>query len=414
MPEFYYKAVNKEGDETEGVITADSYKSAFVMIKRKGYYPTEIFQENQQDRASHVKSGWQKGFSKFFRRRVKMKQLAPLVSDLAVLIDSGISLVRAITVLEAQTMTPHLKTVIQNVRTDVESGQTFSDALSKHPEAFSKLFINMIRAGEVGGILSESLERLAVLYEKSSRLESKIIAALTYPFLVLGFAFAVVVFVVAFAVPKFFVIFQDMHTELPGMTMFLYNLSNFMRDWWVAVTILVVGFLLSLRFFLVIPIVRLAYDALLLRMPVFGRLFSKVSISRFCRTFGTLLTSGVPILQTLTIAKEAAGNVVYEKAIERVKESIKEGESVAGPLSQYSIFPPLVTNMITVGEETGELSKMLVKIADRYDDDIDVMIGQLTSLIEPILMVGLGVVVLFIVVALFMPLMTIVEQLTGM
>jgi len=414
MPDFYYKAVNKQGEEAEGAITATSYKDAFMMIKRKGFYPTEIFQEAHRDQASAVQSGWKKFFKHLFRKRVKMKQLAPLVSDLAVLTDAGISLVRGFSVLENQAMTPHLKEVLQNVRADIEAGQTFSDALSKHPEAFSKLFINMVRAGEVGGVLSESLERLATLYEKSARLESKIIAALTYPIMVLVFALGVVVFVVAFAVPKFFVIFQDMQTDLPAMTMFLYGVSSVFRNWWLPITILVVGLCSSLRFFLVLPVVRYAYDSLILRFPVFGLLFTKVSISRFCRTFGTLLSSGVPILQTLTIAKEAAGNMVYEKAIERVKESIKEGESVAGPLSQHAIFPPLVTNMIMVGEETGELSKMLIKVADRYDDEIDVLIGQLTSLIEPILMVGLGVIVLFIVIALFLPLMTIVDQLTGM
>jgi type IV pilus assembly protein PilC len=414
MPNFVYKAVNKEGEETEGVITATSYKDAFVLIKRKGFYPTEIFQETHQDKAGIVSTKGTRFLRTVFQKRIKPKHLTPLVSDLAILSDSGISLVRALTIIEKQDISGQLLRVIQAVRADVEAGQTFSDALSKHPEIFSKLFINMVRAGELGGLLSESLERLAVLYEKSARLESKIIAALTYPILVLVFACAVVVFVVAFAVPKFFVIFNDMQTELPVLTMSLYNLSSFMRDWWLLVVILLVGGSFSLKFFLIFPQVRFIFDSLLLRFPVFGKLFSKVSISRFCRTFGTLLASGVPILQTLSIAKEAAGNMVYEKAIERVKESIKEGESVAAPLSQFSLFPPLVSNMITVGEETGELSHMLIKIADRYDDDVDVLIGQLTSLIEPILMVGLGVIVLFIVVALFLPLMTIVEQLTGM
>jgi type IV pilus assembly protein PilC len=413
MQDFFYKGVNKAGEEKEGVVSASSYKDAFMRIKSEGYYPTEIFQAKHSDAAKGVTSKGMHFLKRLFRPHVKIKQLAPLVSDLAVLIDAGIPLVRSLAVLEKQTMSSHLRTLTTELRADVEAGQTFSDALSKHPDAFSKLFINMIRAGEVGGILSEALARLAVLYEKSARLESKIKAALTYPILVLIFALAVVTFVVALIVPKFFVIFGDIGADLPFLTRALYNVSQSVRSLWLPLLIVVTLSALSVRFVLVVPPIRYAFDALLLRLPVFGRLFMKVSISRFCRTFGTLLTSGVPILQTLTIAKDAAGNKVYEKAIEKVKESIKEGESISGPLSQYAIFPPLVTNMITVGEETGALAQMLIKVADRYDDEVDVLIGQLTALIEPFLIIGLGVIVGFIVIALFLPLASIVERLTG-
>ena len=413
MPDFYYKAVNKGGDEKEGVISAVSYKDAFMRIKGEGFYPVEIYQEAHRDQAGYVRSSLRRRLSRLFRPKIKVKQLAPLISDLAVLIDSGISLVRALTILQRQTISRHLRGVIQDLRSDVESGQTFSDALSKHPDIFSKLFINMIRAGEVGGILSEALERLSILYEKSARLEAKLKAALTYPLLVLFFAVAVVIFVVAIIVPKFFVIFSDIGADLPALTVMLYTLSNLVRHWWFPLLIVCFGCGVAVRLSVAVPQVRYMLDLFILRIPVFGKVMSKVSISRFCRTFGTLLASGVPILQTLSIAKDAAGNRVYERAVERVKDSIKEGESVAGPLSHYGIFPPLVTNMITVGEETGELSTMLIKIADRYDDEVDTLIGQLTTLIEPFLIVGMGVIVGFIVIALFLPLASIVEKLTG-
>lgn len=413
MPDFFYKAVNKSGEEKEGLISAASYKDAFTRIKSEGYYPTEISYEKNTDAAKSVTSRGKRLVRRFLRPRVKVKQLAPLVSDLAVLIDAGVALVRSLGVLEKQAISPHLRKLIVELRSDVEAGQTFSDALSKHPDVFSKLFINMVRAGEVGGVLSETLSRLAVLYEKSARLQSKIKAALTYPIVVLVFALAVVTFVVALIVPRFFVIFGDIGADLPFLTTVLYSVSQVVRTLWLPLAIVLVLCVLIVRIILILPPIRFAIDHLLLRLPVFGDLFMKVSISRFCRTFGTLLASGVPILQTLTIAKDAAGNMVYEKAIEKVKESIKEGEGIAGPLSQYVIFPPLVTNMITVGEETGELARMLIKVADRYDDEVDVLIGQLTSLLEPFLIIGLGIIVGLIVIALFLPLASIVERLTG-
>lgn len=413
MAHFQYKAVDKAGHEQDGSIFAASYQDAFAKIKDRGLYPTEIYQATEKElRAINVPFK-KKSLLRFFMPPLKTKQLVPFVSDLAVLLDSGISLVRALSVLQNQTLSKRLKYIINEISADVEGGASLSDALSKHPHSFSHLFVNMVRAGELGGILGQALNRLAVLYEKNSRLESKLKAALTYPMVVLCFALAVVVFIVAFIVPKFFEIFGDMGAELPQLTVMLYNVSMFVRAQWLPIGVSIVVIIVSLKIALRFRPFRFVFDGLMLRLPVFGILFSKVSIARFCRTFGTLLASGVPILQTLSVAKDATGNLVFEQAIERVKDSVKEGESVAGPLSQYAMFPPLVINMITVGEETGALNHMLIKIADRYDEDVDTMVSQLSSLVEPFLIVGLGIIVGFIVISLFLPLVSIVQNLTA-
>ncbi len=413
MPDFSYQAIDKKGNEKEGIVKAVSYKDAFIKIKAENLYPTEIYQTTEKDYANRLLRHKRNIVIDFIFHRSKTKELVSFISDFSVLVDAGISLMRSLTVLSKQAMSKRMQGVILELRTDVEGGQSFSDALSKHPSYFSKLFINMIRAGEVGGIFADTLDRLAHLYEKNARLQAKLKAALTYPFVVLSFALIVVIFIIGVIVPKFFVIFDDIGTELPMITVALYSISQFVRNWWLFVIISFFVLMISFRLLLCIKAVRYVSDVCLIKLPVLGTLFSKVSISRFCRTFGTLLSSGVPILQTLSIAKDATGNMVYAQAIERVKESVKEGEGVAGPLSQYSLFPPLVTNMITVGEETGALAKMLLKISDRYDEEVDIMVGQISSLIEPFLLIGLGIVVGVIVAALFLPLVSIVENLTG-
>ncbi len=409
MQSYFYKALDKSGVEKEGYIDADSYKDAFAGVKALGLYPVEIYQKQSvlsipKDTAKPGKTGI------FTAKKVKKKDLAPFINDLAVMIDSGVPLVRALSVLATQVPNPALKNIVLDVRSGVESGQTFSESLAKHPEVFNKLFINMTRAGEVGGVLPETLKRLAILYDKSVRLESKLKAALIYPLMVLLFAGSVVTFVVAFIVPKFFVVFEDMGAQLPAVTQALYFVSSFIREKWYVVAGMFFFAVLSVKFLMKYPPIRYFVDTLSLKIPVFGPLLTKIAISRFTRTFGTLIASGVPILQTVAIAKDAVGNMAFERVIEKVRESIKEGEGVSVPISRYKIFPPLVSNMITVGEETSNLSNMLVKIADRYDDDVDIMVSQLTSLIEPFLIIGLGIIVAVIVIALFLPLVAIVEN----
>lgn len=414
MPQFTYKALDKKGIETQGVVTADNYKEAIKLIKQRDLYPTEVNQSVYSSPSlAEKKEKPVSLFSRLMQPSVKTKHIAPFINDLATLLDAGLPLVRALDVMTNQTISPGLIKIVKSLSADVEGGQTFSDSLGRYPKYFPPLFINMVKAGEMGGVLGESLSRLARIYEKNARLESRMKAALMYPATVLFFASMVVVFIVAFVVPKFFTMFADMGSDIPAATQFLYDSSQFIQGYWPFFVVAIFGLIALVKFLYTVPKARFWFDKLKLALPVFGKLLKKVSISRFCRTFGTLLASGVPILQTLTVAKSAAGNVVYEQAIDRVKESLKEGESIAMQLTVKSLFPPLVTNMIMVGEETGTLSDMLMRVADRFDDDVDTMVAQLTSLIEPFLIVGLGMIVGFIVIALFLPLVSVVSNLTG-
>ena len=413
MPDFLYKALDKKGNEQQGIVTAESYQEAVKVVKAKDLYPTDVVQKAKVSFINERLNIKSTIFHRVFQSRIGAKQIVPFVGDLAVLIDAGLPLTRALDVMGKQAMSHNLRAVVNNLQADVESGHNFSEALGRYPQYFSDLFVNMVKAGEVGGILGEALERLAMIYEKSSRLETRMRAALMYPMFVLLFALLVVVFIVAFVVPKFFTIFGDMGSGIPLPTMLLYKISNFLQNYWGLLIGIVVGVFIGIKLIASIPSVKYFLDHLKLKLPVFGIILRKVSISRFCRTFGTLLASGVPILQTLNVSKNAAGNLVFEQAIERVKESVKEGDSVAAQLSACPFFPPLVTNMVMVGEETGSLSLMLVKISDRFDDDVDTLVSQLTSLIEPFLIVGLGIIVGFIVVALFLPLVSVVSNLAG-
>lgn len=413
MAEYAFKALDARGNEKEGSVSADSYQEAIARVKEQGLYPTDVFQRSQGDYEDKGLLQKRTFLQRLLPPKVKMKHLVPFVSDLAVLVDAGVPLIRALDVLSHQGMARDVRAVIAEVRSDVEGGQSLSAALSKQPQCFPPLFVNMVRSGEVSGMLGHALSRLAILYEKTARLERKIKAALMYPFFVLLFALSVVVFIVAFVVPKFFVIFGELGSELPLPTQLLHGFSLFLQHYWIGILFLGVFAGFGMKFLQTVPKVKYALDGMKLRLPVFGALFLKVGISRFCRTFGTLLGSSVPILQTLSVAKDAAENLVLVQAIERVKNSIKEGESVATPLSSSGLFPPLVTNMIMVGEETGALDGMLIKVADRYEEEVDVLVSQLTSLIEPFLIIGLGVIVGFIVVALFLPLVSLVQGLTG-
>ncbi|MFH1383570.1 MAG: type II secretion system F family protein [Candidatus Omnitrophota bacterium] len=413
MPQFFYKALDKQGNEKDDVITALSYQDAVSKIKAFELYPIEIHQTPLTGQSREHLEESKSSLFNLLRPKVKTKHIVPFISDLAVLIDSGVSLAKSLTVLYNQTVSRRLKNIVGALRADVEGGQTFSEALSKHPRYFPPLCINMVRAGEIGGVLSEALERLAHIYEKNEQLDAKIKTAFVYPVCVLSFAFLVVICIMIFIVPQFLVIFEDVGSSLPPLTLVLFATSTFMKDQWILLIGVCIVFAGIFRVLLTIHHVRFYIDALKIRLPIFGILVTKMSISRFCRIFGTLLANGVPILRTLSVAKDATGNMVLEQAIEKVKNSIKEGESVSKPLSQYSYFPPIVTNMIAIGEETGTLSKMLIKISDRYEMDADILIARLTSLLGPFLIIGLGFIIGFIVIALFLPLPSVVQGLTG-
>ena len=326
------------------------------------------------------------------------------------MIGSGVPLVRCLTILQAQAENPSFKKIITQIRTDVEGGSTFSKSLEKHPKVFSDLFCSLVKAGEIGGILDTILERLADYLESSESLKSKVKGALTYPVVVFGIAMLVVVALVLFVLPQFKEIFDGMNVELPFITTALLDLSDFMVAWWFFIIpgIFAVPVLL-INFFKTKTGARI-FDVNILKMPAIGMMMRKVAVAKFTRTLGTLISSGVPILQALEVTAQTAGNVVIADAVDKTRVSIREGESIADPLKTSGVFPPMVVQMIAVGEETGELDKMLSKIADFYDSEVDTAVKGITSIIEPIVIVFMGVVIGGIVMAVFMPMLKLVNQ----
>ncbi|MHC4549130.1 MAG: type II secretion system F family protein [Planctomycetota bacterium] len=350
---------------------------------------------------------------------VSDKQLTQFTSQLSTLQDAGLPIVSCLKILEGQLQKGHFKNVLVAVTDDVESGSSLSEALAKHPRVFDGLYVNMVRAGEAGGVLDVILARLASFKEKTEKLKRQVKGAATYPIAVLIVIVAILLFIMTNVVPKFEEVFSQLpggEEGLPGITKVMMSISDWLVTYWWA---LILGVVVI---FWVLPRVigttrggRYFLDDLKLRLPIVGRLYRKVLVARFTRTFGTLISSGVPILEALDIVRGAAGNAVMERIIGELHGAIREGESIAEPLGnqRIRIFDDLVVNMIDVGEKTGELDKMLIKVADNYDEEVDVAVGSLTSLLEPLLIVVMGGAVFCIVLALFLPLLSIIEQLTG-
>jgi type IV pilus assembly protein PilC len=351
--------------------------------------------------------------SLFQRKKVKPKILMIFTRQLATLIDSGLPLLRSLNVLAKQERDSVLKNTINKVADGVQSGNTFSDALALHPRIFNDLYVNMVKAGEVGGVLELVLTRLAEFQEKAAKIKNKVVAAMVYPAIVITMAVAIMGFLLVFIVPKFEAIFHDMlgNKPLPVITQFVIGASNFVKDHGLLLLGAVVATVAAYRFIGRTRGGRYVIDRFKLSMPLFGDLNRKTAISRFSRTLGTLVTSGVPILQALNITRETAGNAAIADAISKVHDSVKEGESIVQPLEASRAFPPMVISMIDVGEETGKLPEMLLKIADVYDDEVDNAVAALTSMLEPIMIVFLAVIVGTIVLALFTPLISIISGL---
>jgi type IV pilus assembly protein PilC len=341
--------------------------------------------------------------------RVKLPQIVTFTTQLSTLQDAGLPIVRSVKILELQQRPGKFKDQLGAISEEVEGGATFSEALGKYPKSFDKLYVSMVKAGEAGGVLDVILNRLANFMEKSQKLRKKVKGALIYPTAVLSVAGLILFFILTYVVPSFEAMFKDLGQKLPAPTQFLLSLSTMLRTWWFLVPAVPFTLWTAFKFVGRNPKGRLMLDGFKLRMPVFGTILKKSAISRFCRTLGTLIASGVPILEALRIVKDAIGNVVISNAIEEVHGSIREGDTIAGPLRQPGIFDELLVNMIDVGEETGELDKMLIKISDNYETDVDVAVEGMSSLLEPLLIVGMGGVVGFIVVALFLPLIEIIK-----
>jgi type IV pilus assembly protein PilC len=425
MPRFNYVALDARGQEATGLVEAASSNAAISQLRQAGFFPTSVIEEaissrdgkEARQRAAEMtrmtKPRAKKGIALFQRRKVKSKILMLFTRQLATLIDSGLPLLRSLNVLAKQERDKLLKNTINKLVDSVQSGSTFSDALALHPRVFNDLYVNMIKAGEVGGVLELVLNRLSEFQEKAAKIKNKVVSAMVYPGIVMTMAVGIMSFLLVFIVPRFEAIFQDLlgNKPLPPVTTFVLNASGFMKNHGLVLLGMVVAAVALYKFIGRTRGGRFAIDSFKLRMPLFGNLNRKTAISRFARTLGTLVTSGVPILQALNITRETAGNAAIARAILRVHDSVREGESIVQPLEASRTFPPMVVSMVDVGEETGKLPEMLLKIADVYDDEVDNAVAALTSMLEPIMIVFLALIVGTIVLALFTPLISIITGL---
>jgi type IV pilus assembly protein PilC len=428
MPKFDYVALDSHGKETKGSIDVASQNEAITRVKEMGLFPTKIIEaEKAQDKSAGKKakaktpgkSGKKGGGMNInikipgFGGKVKPKVLTTFTRQLATLVDAGLPLLRGLRVLEKQERNATLKGILGELALAIEGGSTFSEALAQHPKTFNRLFVNMVKAGELGGVLEVVLKRLAEFSEKAQKIKGKVKAALFYPVAVMIVACGILVLLMVFVVPKFKDVFAGMNMKLPEFTTLVFDISNMIKDHILetmgGVAVFVVIFLLFIR----TKFGRYAWDKFKLKMPALGPVISKVAISRFTRTLGTLVSSGVPILQALTIVKETAGNVIISNAIAKVHESVKEGETITAPLESSGAFPPMVVSMVDVGEQTGAMPEMLLKIADNYDEEVDNAVSAMTSLLEPIMIVFLAVIVGSIVIAMFLPLIAMITNLSG-
>ncbi|MCX7712770.1 MAG: type II secretion system F family protein [Chthoniobacterales bacterium] len=420
MPRFQYVALDSRGQESSGVLEANTQAEAIAALRQAGYFPKSITEETKSSRKAQKTGGVSatgasaKGlsFNPFQRSTVKGKTLMIFTRQLATLLDAGLPLLRGLTVLAKQEPDPVLRRVIVNLAESVQGGSTFSESLAAHPKIFNKLYVNMVKAGELGGVLELVLTRLAEFHEKAQKTKNKVISAMFYPAIVLLIAVVIMGFLLVFIVPKFEAIFADMlgGRPLPALTVMVINASNLVKD---NLVLIVAGIAVLVILFKLIQKTKKGeelIDNIKLHAPLIGDLNRKSAISRFTRTLGTLVTSGVPILQALTITRETAGNVIIANAINKVHDAVKEGESVVAPLETSGVFPPMVISMVDVGEQTGQLPQMLLKIAEVYDDEVDNAVAGLTSLLEPIMIVFLALVVGTIVIALFLPLISIITQ----
>jgi type IV pilus assembly protein PilC len=428
MPKFDYIALDSRGKETKGSIEVATQNEAIGRVKEMGLFPTKIVEAEKVREKSAAKktrptarAAGKKGGAMNFNitipglgGRVKPKILMTFTRQLATLVDAGLPLLRGLRVLEKQERNATLKKILGELALAIEGGSTFSEALAQHPKVFNRLFVNMVKAGELGGVLEVVLKRLAEFSEKAQKIKAKVKAALFYPVAVLIVATAILTLLMVFVVPKFKEVFGGMNMTLPWFTTFVLAISDVIKSHFLpTLGSMVVAVIIFLIIINKTKWGRYFWDKFKLKMPPIGPVITKVSISRFTRTLGTLVSSGVPILQALMIVKETAGNVIIANAVGKVHESVKEGETITAPLESSRVFPPMVVSMVDVGEQTGALPEMLLKIADNYDEEVDNAVSAMTSLLEPIMIIFLAVVVGSIVIAMFLPLIKMITVMSG-
>ena len=403
MPVYAYKGLNEKGRNVGGIIDADSPKSARIKLRRSGIFPTDLNETREKPSSSGSQtSRFSFDLAGLFER-ITPQDLALMTRQLATLVGAGLPLVECLGALVEQVDSAKQKKILSQVRERVVEGGTLADAMKAHPSVFNDLYVSMVRAGEASGALDLVLIRLAEYTERAAALQAKVRSALTYP-VFMGIASMVILFfLLSYVVPKVTKIFEETHAQLPVMTVILLAISGFLANYWWVVIGVAVTVAIGVRLWKRTPPGRLQFDRMVLRIPYFGKVLKKVALARFARTLSTLLLGGIPLLQALDIVKHVVSNMVLSNAIEDGRNSIREGHSVADPLKKSGLFPPLLIHMIAVGEKSGELESMLARAADAYDGEVEASVSALSSIMEPVLVLFMGGVVLFIVMAILLP-----------
>jgi len=413
MPDYKYTALDKNGAQTTGSITAPDEAQARQKLMARGLMVTGLTADGGAAKPAAAAPAARKKGGFGFRAKVTQDDVTVMTRQLATLITAGLPLLRALELIAKQERNLAFKDILTNVAESVAQGNNLSEALQSHPKVFDKLYVNMIRAGEAGGVLDKVLDRLAKFREKASRIAKKVKSAMVYPGVVLSVAIIIVYILMVKVVPSFQKLLDGQKTQMPPLTEFVVGISKALTEFWYITPVLVVGLWFGLKYWLATPKGKALFDRMIFRLPKVGSFVQIVSVSRFARTFGTLMASGVPILQSISITRDTLDNVVIAKSLERVHDRVRDGEPLSVPLEQSGVFPQMVTSMIQVGEETGQLPEMLNRVADIYDEEVDNAVTALTSIIEPVLIVFLAVVVGTIVLAMFLPLIALISKMTG-
>ena len=417
MPNYKYEAMDHSGAEVTGTIDAESEAEAQQLIRDQDLFVTKITEEGRKKKKKKDKDAKKPAARKkkkggFSFGKVGAKQLCTFTRQLSTLQDAGLPILRSLTILEGQCKPGPLKHSLSGVIEEIEGGSTLSEAMAKHPKAFDDLYVNMVKAGEAGGALEVILQRLAEFKERAQSLKRKVMGAMIYPIAVISVAILIVSGIMIFIIPKFKKIFEGFDVTLPDITILLLNFSDWFATYWWVLGVTPVCFILMIKLIKKNKTGAFIVDWIALKIPLMGNIIQKSTVARTMRTLGTLIASGVPILEALTIARDTAGNSVFKRAFDNIHASIREGEAIAVPLREARIVDDIVVNMVDVGEETGALDTMMYKVAEVYDEEVAVAVDGLISMLEPIMVVVLGLIVGFIVIALFMPLVKLLNELS--
>ncbi len=412
MPEYKYNAIDRNGAQTTGKIEAPNDEQARQKLMARGLMVTSLVGDTGAAKpVVAAAAAPKKSFS--FGSKVSAEDVTTMTRQLATLIVAGLPLLRALELIHKQERNPHFKEVLGMIAESVSQGNNLSEALAAHPKVFDRLFVNMVKAGEAGGVLDKVLDRLAKFREKSQRIQKKVKSAMVYPGVVVSVAVIIVYILMVKVVPSFQKLLSSQKLALPPLTQLVVGISTALTDYWYVTPFVIFGIYYGMKLWLSSPKGKEIFDRIIFKLPKIGGFVQIVSVSRFARTFGTLMASGVPILQAITITRDTLDNVVIASSLERVHDRVRDGEPLSIPLEQTGVFPQMVTSMIQVGEETGQLPEMLNRVADIYDEEVDNAVTALTSIIEPVLIVFLAVVVGAIVLAMFLPLIALITKMTG-